>query len=60
MATVKVGFLAKLQTTRGADIEERRFSVGDEVSIIATWQDRFLIKDHEGHFYNVLKEYIEP
>lgn len=59
MATVNEDFTAKYQTTKDADIEETGFSAGDEVEIVQTWDEYVLIKDDDGHLYNVPKDKID-
>jgi hypothetical protein len=59
MATFKEDFTAKYQTTKDADIEETTFSTGDSVKLVQTWDDYVLIKDDDGHFYNIPKDKIE-
>jgi NADPH-dependent curcumin reductase CurA len=59
MATFKEDFTAKYQTTKDADIEETTFAAGDEVSSVQTWDDYVLVKDDDGHFYNVPKDKID-
>ena len=60
MASVKQQFTAKYQTTKDGDMEEATFSVGDSVTIVHTWAEHFLIKDRDGHYYNIKKELITP
>lgn len=59
MATVKTAFTAKFQTTKDGDIEETSFGAGDSVTIVQTWDRFYLIKDDNGHYYNVPKANIE-
>lgn len=59
MATVKSNFVAKLQTSKNAEMEETAFSSGDSVTVVQTWDNFYLIKDDDGHFYNVRKDLIE-
>ena len=59
MATIKEEITLKFQTTKDGDIEETSFSAGDEVSVIQEWAHHFLIKDDDGHFYNVAKDKID-
>jgi hypothetical protein len=60
MGRVKQDFVAKYQTVKDGDLEETRFSAGDSVHVVQTWQHHYLIKDKDGHFYNIKKELIEP
>ncbi len=60
MASVKKDVTAKYQTTKDADIEETSFKPGDQVTIVQTWQRHYLVKDRDGHFYNLTKDVIEP
>lgn len=55
MATIKEDITLKLQTTKDGDIEETSFSAGDEVEVVETWKNAgyVLIKDGDGHFYNI-------
>ena len=59
MATINEDITLKFVTTKDADIEETAFSSGDEVEILETWDDYFLIKDDDGHYYNVPKEKLD-
>ena len=59
MATVRVPFTAKFQTTKDGDIESTSFSAGTEVTIVQTWDKFYLIKDDGGHYYTVTKDKIE-
>lgn len=59
MATIKEDITAKYQTVKDGDIEETAFSVGDEVTIVQTWSQFFLVKDDEGHFYNLPKDKVD-
>ena len=43
MATINEDITLKFVTTKDADIEETAFSSGDEVEILETWDDYFLI-----------------
>ncbi len=60
MASVKQDFIAKYQTTTDGDVEEKQFSTGETVSIVQTWEHHYLIKDKDGHYYNIKKELISP
>ena len=54
MPSFNADHTAKYQTTKDADIEETSFSAGDEVTLIQKWDNEFvLVKDDDGHFYNV-------
>ena len=59
MAKFKQDTTLKLITTKTGDIEEIKFSQGDTVSITQTWDKFYLVKDENGHYYNVPKERIE-
>lgn len=59
MAKIAKDFVAKFQTTKDGDMEETQFKAGDDISVVQTWQNHFLIKDKNGHFYNVAKELIQ-
>jgi hypothetical protein len=56
MATIKEDISLKFQTTKDGDIEETSFSSGDEVDVVSTWDAYYLIKDKDGHFYNIPKD----
>lgn len=55
MATIKEDITLKLHTTVDSDIEETSFSSGDDVEVVERWDDAgyVLIKDDDGHFYNI-------
>jgi hypothetical protein len=59
MAQFKSDFVAKFRTTLDEDVEETAFVIGDEVRLMAKWQRHYLVKDDEGHFYNIPREFIE-
>ena len=61
MATIKEDITLKLQTTVDGDIEETSFSAGDEVDVVQKWDDAgyVLIKDDDGHFYNIPADKID-
>jgi hypothetical protein len=58
MAKLTRDFVARFQTDLDADVEETEFAEGDKVRIVATWRRHYLIKDKEGHYYNVPHEVI--
>ncbi len=59
MATFNADHTAKYQTTTDADIEEKNFQSGDEVSLVQKWDNGFvLIKDDDGIYYNVPQDII--
>jgi len=60
MATFNEDTTLKFQTTTEEDIEETEFSAGDEVELVETWDNYYLIKDDDGHFYNVAKDKVSP
>jgi hypothetical protein len=60
MGKVKQDFVAKFQTVKDGEVEEHPFSAGEAVTVVQTWLHHFLIKDKDGHFYNIKKELIEP
>ena len=59
MATFKEDTTLKFQSTKDGDMEETDFSAGDEVEIVETWDNHFLIKDDDGHYYNVTKDKLD-
>ena len=44
-----------IETTVDGDMEETSFSSGDEVEVVQKWDEApfVLIKDDDGHFYNI-------
>jgi len=60
MAKCRVALTLKLQTNKQADIETRELQAGDVVTITHTFEAVVLIRDAEGHYYNVPKDKIEP
>jgi len=59
MASITEDVSLKFMTTKDGDLEETSFSAGDEVEIVETWDEYFLIKCDDGHFYNVAKNKVE-
>lgn len=59
MAQFKSDFVARFRTTLDEEIEETAFQTGDEVRVMATWKRHYLVKDDEGHFYNIPREFLE-
>ena len=51
MATISQDITLKFVTTKDADMEEVEFSTGDEVEVLETWDNHYLIKDDDGHFF---------
>ena len=43
------------------DIEDVEFSAGDEVEVVEKWDDAgfWLVKDDDGHFYNVKTDQLD-
>lgn len=60
MATLSRDITVKFQTTKDGDVEETHFRTGDSIAIVQEWTHFFLIKDADGHFYNVPKDSINP
>ena len=60
MAIIKEDITLKFATTKDSDIEETAFSSGDEVDLIETWEHHILIRDDDGHFYNIPKDKLDP
>lgn len=60
MANITRDLTLKLQTTKDSDVEDMHFCAGDVVTVVQTWQDFYLIKDAEGHFYTVAKDAVQP
>ena len=58
MAKVVKAFSAKFQTTRDGDIEETHFAVGDEVTLMKAWDAFDLVRDQEGHCFNIRKGHV--
>jgi len=59
MAQFKNDFVARFRTSLDEDVEETAFVAGDEVRVMAIWKRHYLVKDDEGHFYNIPRELIE-
>jgi hypothetical protein len=57
-ATIKQAVTAKYVTTRGGDVEERRFKEGEKVKLLQVWQNRVLVKSTDGHFFNLVKDVV--
>jgi len=61
MASIKEDVTLKFQTTVDGDIEETSFSAGDDVDVVQKWDGLpyVLIKDGDGHFYNIPADKID-
>jgi hypothetical protein len=59
MATVKHDFVADLLLNKHAELEHIQFKAGQSVDIMQTWDRSYLIKDADGHFYNVGKDKLD-
>lgn len=59
MPSIKEDLVLKFMTTTDGDIEETSFSAGDEVEVLEEWEHHFLIKDDEGHHYNIPKDKLD-
>lgn len=60
MATIKQSITVGLVTTKDGDLEQVSFAAGDEVQVVKAWDAFYLVKDDEGHYYNLKKELVEP
>ena len=58
MATVTQHITLKFQTTKDGDVEEVEFAAGDSLTVVQTWDRFYLVKDKDGHYYNVPKDKI--
>ncbi|MEE2960993.1 MAG: hypothetical protein VYA34_09635 [Myxococcota bacterium] len=59
MANFKTDTTLKFITTKDGDVEEAEFSAGDEIEILETWENHYLIKDDDGHYFNVDKGLLD-
>ena len=59
MATVNADITLKYQTTKDGDVEETSFASGDEIEVVSSWGKHHLIKDDDGHYYNIPKEKVD-
>lgn len=59
MATINRDLTANFQTTKDGDVEQTHFKAGDSVTLVQIWDAFVLIKDDEGHFYNLPKDAVE-
>lgn len=59
MAKILRSLTAGLLTNTTADLEQISFAAGDEVEIIKEWDHFYLVKDGDGHFYNLPKDAIQ-
>lgn len=59
MASIKEDFTAKYQTTTDTDEETTEFAAGDAVYVVKEWERHYLIRDDDGHYYNIEKDKIE-
>ena len=59
MATIKEEVTLKFITTKDGDMEEKSFAAGEAIEIMETWDEHYLIKDDDGHLFNVQKSFVE-
>ncbi len=59
MATIKEAVTLRFITTKDGDVEEKTFDAGESVEIMETWDDHYLVKDDDGHLFNVQKSLVE-
>ena len=59
MATIKEAVTLQFITTKDGDVEEKTFAAGESVEIMETWDDHYLVKDDDGHLFNVQKSFVE-
>lgn len=59
MATIKESVTLKFITTTDGDMEEKNFAAGESIEIMETWEAHYLIKDDDGHLYNIQKSFVE-
>jgi len=60
VAKCKTGFPWKFRTNLQADLEEKQFAAGEEVTLMQTWKRHYLVRDTSGHLHNIPKDRIEP
>lgn len=53
MAKIARTRTARLRPNKDSDVEEVTLQAGDEVKLIKTWEHFHLIKDAQGHFFNL-------
>ena len=58
MATLKQAHTAKFITTKEGEVEETAFEAGVEVQVMQVWSAYCLVKDSDGHFYNIPKDLL--
>lgn len=49
----------KFQPNLGEDVEEIDFAAGTEMAVLQEWEQAWLVKDDDGHLFNVKKEVCE-
>ncbi len=59
MATVKDDFVAALLLNKHAELEQVQFQAGQDVEVMQTWDRFYLIKDADGHLFNVPKHNLD-
>ena len=59
MATIKEEVTLKFITTKDGDMEEKSFAAGESIEIMESWEGHYLIKDDDGHLFNVQKSFVE-
>ena len=60
MATLARPFDAGLRTNKDSETETVHFAAGDEVEVVKEWDRFYLVKDQDGHFYNLPKDAVTP
>jgi hypothetical protein len=59
MATFKQDVTLKFITNKRGEMEETAFKAGQDIQVVQVWDRFYLVKDKNGHFYNVHKELVQ-
>lgn len=59
MATIRHALTLKHQANLGEDVEDVTFEVGEQVTILREWNDRYFCKNAAGLVFNIPKEHVD-
>ena len=58
--TMKADATLRFQSNLGEEVQEVELSAGDELAVLQEWETAWLVKDADGHLFNVKKELADP
>ncbi len=59
MATIKDDLTLQHRANLGEEPDDVSFSAGEEITILKTWEDSFLVKNGAGQLFNIPKSQIQ-